>query len=425
MPGKPPLLNTVLRWVLVTLIMANTASEMVYTLLPVYLIQLGATPIDIGFVFTGGGIFIALLQLVGGWISDRLGRLRAIAVGSLIACLGYLGFWLAPSWPWILPALCLEFVSAALVGPSFSALIAEQSNPENRGKTFGIMRGVLMTVTILGPLIGGFLSALAGFKLMFGAAFFLYLTAALLRIWLARRYKPQPNLDSRAQPHGSFLANMRILFGLILGGGIITWILVTDAGRDIAFNLSADLLPVYLTSIIGLTIAQVGLYRALRGGASVFSTLGAGWLTDRVGEGRTIQIGFLLQAAGLGLIVFVKGPVGLIASALLFGAGVGMLFPAFDSLISKSVPEKMRGMAYGLFDSSRNLLAMPGPLIGGVLWERFSPQAPFLLTAILNLLCVIPAALKLRLPLPQNGANSPHPPPDSIYSQSGSETVSD
>lgn len=400
MSGRPPLLNAVLRWVLVALVIANVASEMVYTLLPVHMLKLGATPAQIGLVFTGSGIFVAVLQFFGGWISDRLGRLRAIALGSIIATLGYLGFWLAPSWPWILPAACLEFVSAALVGPSFSALIADQSTAENRGKTFGIMRGVLMVVTILGPLLGGTISGLYGFAAMFGLAFFMYLAAALLRIWLARRYRPaaiQPSSPETSAPP-SFIGNLRVFVKLAVGGGIITWILVTDGGRDIAFNLSSDLLPVYLSSIIGLTVFQIGLFRTLRGGASIFATLAAGWLSDRLGESRMIAVGFLLQACGLLLIVVSAHPFALVAAAILFGAGLGILFPAFDSLISKAVPENMRGMAYGLFDSSRNLLAMPGPAVGGFLWESFSPRMPFLLTAVLNLACIVPAISKLRLP---------------------------
>jgi MFS family permease len=128
--------------------------------------------------------------------------------------------------------------------------------------------------------------------------------------------------------------------------------------------------------------------------------LGAGWLTDRLGESRTIMIGFLLQSGGLILIVLSKGTLALVAAGLVFGAGIGMLFPAFDSLISKAVPDKMRGLAYGLFDSSRNLLATPGPLVGGILWERFAPQWPFILAALINALSILPAALKLHVPQP-------------------------
>jgi MFS family permease len=208
------------------------------------------------------------------------------------------------------------------------------------------------------------------------------------------------------------------MFGLLGAGGILTWILITDGGRDIAFNLSSELLPVYLSAVAGLTVSQVGIFRALRGGAMVLSTLGSGWLTDRLGESRTIIFGFFFQAAGLSLMTLSNGPIGLSVSALIFGAGIGMLFPAFDSLISKAVPEKMRGMAYGLFDSSRSILAMPGPLVGGILWERLSPRIPFLLTAIINLACAIPAVEKLR-------AQSPSPAPIKTLTESRSETSSD
>jgi MFS family permease len=421
MSSKPPLLTPVLRWVLVALVIANTAGEMVYTLIPIYLSRLGASPAQIGLVFTTSSIFLVGLQFFGGWISDRLGRLITIAIGSVIASLGYLGYFLAPSWPWIIPAMCMDFVSGALVGPSFSALVAEQSLPEHRGKTFGVMRGAVLTVTIVGPLLGGFLADRTGFKLFLGIGFVMYFSAALLRIWLAWRFRGQRYSSTDAQKV-TFRGNLRGMIVLLVGGGILTWILITDGVRDIAFNLSSDLLPVFLTTIIGMTVAQVGIFRSIRGVATVLTTLGAGWLSDRLGEHRIIFTGFFVQALGLFLLIL-SGPANwvwninmdtgtqfgqilftispqsllLIASGLVIGAGIGLLFPAFDSLISKAVPPKMRGMAYGLFDSSRSILAMPMPAIGGVLWEHISPTAPFLLTALMNFFCAFPAWLKLRI----------------------------
>jgi len=383
---------------LVALIIANTASEMVYTLLPVYLLDLGATPAQIGMVFTGGMLFVAVLQFFGGYISDRIGRLRAIAVGSLIATAGYLGFWIAPSWIWILPAICLEFVSVALVGPSFSALIADQSSPEQRGRTFGTMRSFLMTVTIIAPVLGGYLAASRSFSFVLGVSFFMYLSASLLRIWLAWRYPPPPKPVAQEPVLPSLFHNLKSLLSLAVGGGILTWIVLTDGGRDLAFNISSDLLPVYLTTVLTMGVVQIGLFRTLRGWATVMSSLAAGWLSDRFGERQIIVAGFLLEALGLLLMLQAHTMLELVPAALFFGIGLGMLFPAFDSLISKVIPENMRGSAFGLLDSSRNMLAIPGPMIGGELMQNVSPSLPFILTAAINLLCAAGAWFKLHLP---------------------------
>jgi MFS family permease len=398
MPRKPPLLNSVLRWVLFAVILANVASEMVYTLLPVYMARLGASLAQIGLIFSAGSLFLVVLQFVGGWISDRIGRLRAIAIGSIIATTGYLGFWLAPSWEWILPALCLELVSAALVGPSFSALVAEQSIPENRGRTFGLMRAAFLTVTIIGPLVGGLLTDQAGFKWMLGSALGLYALAAGIRIWISVRYAGHSIPSAAAAQPGSFLTNARLMLGLLAGGGILLWIFITDGARDISFNISAEYLPLFLSTVGGLTITQIGFFRSIPGGALVLTTLSSGWISDRLGEQKAILSGFLLEAIGLGLFLISNNLAVFMLAGIVFGAGIGMMFPAFDSLISKSVPERFRGMAYGMFDSSTSGLAMPAPWLGGLLWEKAGPRAPFAATALICLAALIPVWLKIRLP---------------------------
>jgi hypothetical protein len=55
-------------------------------------------------------------------------------------------------------------------------------------------------------------------------------------------------------------------------------------------------------------------------------------------------------------------------------------------------------LAYGLFWTSISLLALPAPYIGGLLWDRFTPRTPFIITTIVVLLSVIPVWLKFRLP---------------------------
>ncbi len=77
--------------------------------------------------------------------------------------------------------------------------------------------------------------------------------------------------------------------------------------------------------------------------------------------------------------------------------------PAYMSLISKAVPKKVRGTAFGLFSSSLGLVSLPAPWIGGQLWEHVSPRFPFLITVVVSFLSTIPAWLKFKLPKNANG----------------------
>jgi hypothetical protein len=80
-----------------------------------------------------------------------------------------------------------------------------------------------------------------------------------------------------------------------------------------------------------------------------------------------------------------------------------LLSPAYNSLISKAVPEKLRGTAYGLFSTSLGVISLPAPVIGAQLWSRREPRFPFMLTGWLSLLAILPVWLKFKSPA--NGEN--------------------
>ena len=75
-----------------------------------------------------------------------------------------------------------------------------------------------------------------------------------------------------------------------------------------------------------------------------------------------------------------------------------MLTPAYQSLISKSVPAELRGTAFGLFSTSLGIISLPAPWIGAQLWAGVSPRFPFMVTGIVVLLSIIPIMLKFHLP---------------------------
>ena len=159
---KERLITPILAWFMVAMVLANTAGSMQGMLLPLYVSELGASVTQIGLVFTLSNVVPLVLQIFGGWFSDNYGRLRAVAIGSIGGVLGHLILPFATSWVWVLVGLSVGSIARAMVGPSFSAFIAEQSSEENRGKVYGITDTIFMIIQVIGPPLGGLLvSALA------------------------------------------------------------------------------------------------------------------------------------------------------------------------------------------------------------------------------------------------------------------------
>jgi len=356
---RTPLLSNTLLTFLVTMVLANTAGHMYWPLLPLYLKSLNADVVQIGMFFTIAQIVPLALQILGGWISDSFGRLRSIALGSVAGLISYIEVILAPTWQWVLLGEGFGSIAQAMVAPSFGAFIAENSTEESRARVFGISESIFMVVAVIGPPLGGWLADTYGFKRMIGVATILYTLATILRIAMARSAARTVEANPQRLSLSSLRLNLGTMTGLLLAGGLVTWLLLTDGVRDVAYALSFNLLPVYLQDIGGMSIQQVGWQQSFFGMAVMAVTIPAGWLADRKGERVAIALGFALQF--LGLMIFTRAGtfLGFASAWAVMGLGVGFMSPAFSSLMSKAVPEKLRGTAFGLFSTSLGIISLP------------------------------------------------------------------
>ena len=395
---KQPLLTPIMRWFMFAMVIANIAGSMFPMFMPIYLTELGASVTQVGLVFTLSSVAILILQLFGGWVSDSIGRLRAIAIGSVGGVIGYTAILLAPSWQWMLVAISVSQVPYALVGPSFGAFIAENSTEKNRGRVYGLTDTIFQITGVIGPPLGGFLTGAYGFKTMMLVSAVLYAVAAGLRIWMATTMTLPEEKSPEKLTVSSFKLSLKSMWALLIGGGVISWIFVTDGVRDIAFRLSGELQPLYLDQVAGISVEQIGILGSIFSIAMMFTPILSGRISDKYGERVPISIGFLMVFGAFMIFLQVNAFIGFAITWVVFGIGVGLLSPAYQSLISKVVPQKLLGVFTGMFRSSLGLISLPAPWVGAQLWERFSPRLPFFITAIVALVTVIPTWFKFKVP---------------------------
>jgi len=387
-----------MRWFLFAMVLANIASHMYMILLPVFLKEMGASVAQVGMVFTLSSLVPLGLQIFGGWISDSIGRLKAIAIGSIGGVVGQTMMLFSPTWQWMLVAISVASIASAFIAPSFGAFIAEQSTEKNRGRVYGVSETIFQIVSVVGPPLGGFLAFRYGFRAMLLVSTIMYTAAAALRIWMARAAKFSSESQPKKLSFRSFRTQLGAMIGLILSGGLVTWIFISDGVGDVAWRLSDQLFPLYLNEEIGLTVAQIGIIEAVFGIAMMSATLPSGWLSDKIGERITIMLGFFFVF--LGFIIFLQSSdiVGVTIAWGVFGFGIGGLVPPYESIVSKAFPEDMRGTAFGLFRTSLGVVSLPAPWIGAQLWERFNPKVPFQITTISTLITIVIVWFKFKLP---------------------------
>lgn len=401
-----------LKWFLGGMILANIAAMMYDPLLPLYLQHLGADIRQVGLFFTISAIIPLLFQIFGGWLSDSIGRLKAVAIGSIGSMLTFIIFLVAPSWEWGLLAMATGAIGRSFVAPSYRAFIAEQSDDSNRGKIYGFSDAIFAIVGVLGPPLGGWLSDNYSYKMMFLVAGFFFFLATILRLSMAISASRQQKLIYKAitPAEGSVIkptwqnlkSSISAMIALLMVGGVATWILISDGIIDINFNMIGQLMPIYMRNEIGITNTQIGILNSISSIVVMSLMTFTGWLSDKKGERFAIAGGMIVLAISMGVFLVANSFFTMALSWALFGLGNALMGPAYSALISKAVPEKLRGIAFGLFSTSVGVVALPAPFIGAYLYETFNPRLPFIIPTI-ALLVVVPIVWKkfrLDSPIP-------------------------
>ena len=197
---------------------------------------------------------------------------------------------------------------------------------------------------------------------------------------------------------------------LAVSGGVFTWILVVDGALDIAGKLSESLLPLYLKEVGRLSESRIGLLQGLSAICTAAVMIPMGALADSRGERCPIALGCALIGVSVALFAFGRGISAYAVAFAVFGVSGGCFTPALQSLISKAVPERLRGMAFGFLSTSLGVFSFFAPAVGGALWKNFFPVLPFLVSGGIVLLAIVPAWISFRPPSPQHPASHPRAP---------------
>jgi len=388
----------------VAMVFVEAARSMTMVQIPVYLREMGASVEQVGTFFTVALIFPLMLRIFGGWVSDRLGRLPTLWIGCFAGSLTYLTYSFASSWQLALLGPAMLAISTALTIPSYYAYIADTTREGTRGRVFGLAEAIRTSAWIFSPPLGGLLAQKLGYQSLFLAAAGCFAISAFIFLILARGRRSPSDVAAQTKERPSMISSFRQMAMIATAGGVITWILIADGVRDVALKLSFELMPVYFTDVANFTKQDIGLLDGIFGIAWFLTSFPAGWLVDKISERAGIVLGIGLQLASRIVFFSTLSFSGFAFSWILLGIGGALLEPAFSSLIARTVPQKLRGITYGLTATTLGLVSLPFPWIGGQLWTMLGPKAPFMISVVLGSLSIIPAWKKLKAP--KNGEGS-------------------
>lgn len=407
----------------------DISSEMVYSLVPLFLSSvLGVTGSVIGLIEGIAETTASLVKLVSGWLSDRLGRRKALmGAGYGISVVSRVLLATAGAWSQVLGSRFVDRLGKGIRTAPRDAIVADSSTVRDLGRNFGFHRAMDQSGAVIGPGLAALILLLApeNYRLVFWLSI-IPGSVAVLIIVLFIQERRVLGVDGRRPPTaaagaaadgGVAMASVSVLGAAADGTGrdapartggitlrarlarlrgpLLTYILIT--GLFSLGNSSDAFLILRANQDLGVSLALIPiLYVAFN---AVYSALSipAGLLADVVGRRQLAVAGYVVFAVTYAAMAIAQSELSAWLIFLLYGVYMGISDGNSRALLAELAPRDRQGTAFGFYHGVVGLAALPASALAGILWDEVSHAAPFWVgagaasLAALLLLLLVPA----------------------------------
>jgi DHA2 family methylenomycin A resistance protein-like MFS transporter len=376
--------------------------------------SLGGGVSELQWVVNAYTIAFAAFILTAGALGDRIGAKRVFITGFAIFTSASLACALASNSAVLIAARAVQGLGAAVLVPNSLALLNHAyPDQRGRGRAVGIWAAGASLALTAGPLAGGALIALIGWR----SIFLVNLPIGIAGLWLSWRYATETTRNSQREVDlpGQILviAALGCLAGTIIEGGALgfsnPFVIAGFAGSAVLALLfvaqearsSHPMLPLSLfahrlfalTSLVGLLVniafyglifvfslyfqrvnglspLQTGLAFVPMMGMVLPANLLAARISERIGAPATIAVGSALTALGCLMLLAIEpgtSYVKTLAQLMIIGGGLGLLVPPLTATLLGSVEKSRSGIAAGVLNATRQTGSVLGVALFGAL----------------------------------------------------------
>jgi MFS family permease len=418
-------------WLSIVSLLNDTASEMIYPLLPPFLTStLGAGAAFLGIIEGIAETTSSFVKLAGGWISDRVHRRKLlIGWGYGIATVVRPLIALATA-PWHVLAIRFgDRVGKGIRTAPRDALLAGSVDDKQRGSAFGLHRAADHLGAVIGPLLAtgllllwpGHLRLIFALAAIPGAGVLLVVLLKVKEVFAGQRNSASENDRGSSivdqPPPGNAAetgSNVGRRSSVVGPGGRDAPPSAEPGFRDLGKGFAAYLVVLGIFTLgnasdafLLLRARQLGVAMALiptlwgvhHVSKMVWNVVG-GSLSDRFGSLPAIIAGWLVYSLAYVGFAFAGADWQVWALFVVYGLFYGLTEAPEKALVSRLAPSVLRARAFGAYHFAIGLTALPASVLFGVLWQTFSPEVAFLFgggLALLAALLLPPAVRRAQL----------------------------
>ena len=355
----------------------DTSTKMVYSVMPLFLLSIGASKTTISLIEGIAESTASLLKAISGYWSDKIGKNKPfMIIGYGITAIITPLYALARIPIQILFFRFFERIGKGLRAAPRDSLISGSIKKNGAGKTFGFQKAMDNSGAIVGPLIAFLLLSI--FPLNYSYIFLLATIPAILGVLTIIIFIKEAKAEKKETTNKISLKLLpkKFYFFLII-------IFVFTLGN------SADALLLVKTSETGIDKSYIPFVYMIFNTVSVLLAIPIGKLSDRIGREKLIILGFIVYA----IVYYFFGRFNsinvFIFLFMLYGFYSALTDGSQKAMISDIVSKDLKGTGFGIYHAVLGITLLPASLIAGLLYDKVNSNAPFYFGSIMALIATI------------------------------------
>jgi len=344
--------------------------------------QVGMT--EVGLLFALFSIADMFGTMIGGALTDFLGRKGMIIMGLIVSALTSLvmGFVQQLEWFYVMGVISGLFATAA--GPAHQAMLTDILPEKKRAEGFGVMRVAMNLSVAIGPALGGFIASYSYLILFIADTVTSLITALIVYLVVEETLPEEKEETARKSFKQTFVG-----YGEVLKDRKFMMFVIVSTIATIVYSQMYSTLSVFLRDVHGIPESGYGWLMTLNAGMVVLFQF---MITRKISKHPPMLImalGSLFYVIGFGMYGFVNAYLLFMLAMVIITIGEMVIIPVAQAYVGEAAPEDMRGRYSGVMGFSWMIPWMIGPLLAGLIMDYGDPNWVWYGSAILGLVATL------------------------------------